>query len=89
MLIMARNDAWSVAALMPNSVKDGGMKTIHYIVLGAKSPQGRGFIQGLAARGLPLASVTAIDIKSGVMSFGENDTLQVVQPDVYRSCPSG
>lgn len=60
------------------------MKTIHYIVLGAKSPQGRGFIQSLVAAGSEPSGVTAIDVKSGVMSFGENDTLSVQEPGAYK-----
>lgn len=61
------------------------MNTIHYIVVGAKSPQGRQAIQSLAVRGLDPKQVTAIDIKAGSMSYGDHATLPVQTPDAYKA----
>lgn len=61
------------------------MNTIHYIVAGAKSPQGRQTIQSLVARGIDPRAVTAIDVKSGSMSYGEDETLTVHAPDAYKT----
>lgn len=60
------------------------MNTIHYMILGAKSPLGRQYVQALAAQGVPAEAVTAIEIKPASMSYGENDVIPVVACDAYR-----
>lgn len=64
------------------------MNTIHYIVVGAKSPAGRAYVSILADRGLDIKNVTAIDTKPGQMSYGEDGTLTIVDPSAYKQIPN-
>jgi aspartate-semialdehyde dehydrogenase len=54
------------------------------MILGAKSPTGRNYIQTLVAQGVPSDAITAIDIKPSSMSYGEDEVINVVAPDAYK-----
>lgn len=60
------------------------MNTIHYMILGAKTPTGRNYIQTLVAQGVTSDAVTAIDAKPSSMSYGEDEVITVFAPDAYK-----
>ncbi len=64
------------------------MNTIHYIVVGAKSPAGRAYIQALSESGVDIKHVTAIDVKAGQISYGETTNLTISDPHSYRQIPN-
>lgn len=63
------------------------MNSIHYIVLGAKSPTGRQYLSLLAERGVKAEIITAIDIKPASMSYGEDDVIPVFEVSAYKNNP--
>ncbi len=60
------------------------MNTIHYMILGAKSPLGRTYIQSLADKGVDAKEVTAIENKPSSMSYGENDVIPIFGTEAYK-----
>ncbi len=61
------------------------MNSIHYIVLGAKSPTARQYLTELAERGVKAEVITAIDTKPSSMSFGEDDVIPVFEISSYKT----
>lgn len=61
------------------------MNSIHYIVLGAKTPTARQYLGQLADRGIKAENITAIDMKPSTMSYGENDVIPVFETGAYKN----
>lgn len=61
------------------------MNTIHYMILGAKSPTGRNYMQTLALKGVDAKNIIAIDSKTASMSYGDDDVIPVFDSGAYKN----